>query len=123
MLGIDENALIVMRRGMGGLSGQHNAMAKATGFSAGEMTRSPNKFMTSLREFGTMADMARDKIGFSLAGGLAGSLGTLHRYILDNFPRTRQTLTEVIKGILTLGDIIGQLFFRPVEGTPDLITW
>ncbi len=43
--------------------------------------------MTSLREFGAMAGMARDKIGSNLAGGLAGSLDTLRRHILDNFPR------------------------------------
>ncbi|EGD4704779.1 lytic transglycosylase, partial [Escherichia coli] len=74
-------------------------------------------------EFGAMAGMARDKIGSNLAGGLAGSLDTLRRHILDNFPRIEQTLTKAIKGILALGDIIGRLFFRLIEGTSSLITW
>lgn len=123
MLGIDENTLIAMRRGVGGFSGQYSAMAKAIGFNADEAARSSNKFMTSLREFGAMAGMARDKIGSNLAGGLAGSLDTLRRHILDNFPRIEQTLTKAIKGILALGDIIGRLFFRLIEGTSSLITW
>lgn len=123
MLGIDENTLMAMRRGVGGFSGQYSAMAKAIGFNADEAARSSNKFMTSLREFGEMAGMARDKIGSNLAGGLAGSLDTLRRHILDNFPRIEQTLTKAIKGILALGDIIGRLFFRLIEGTSDLITW
>lgn len=123
MLGIDENTLMAMRRGVGGFSGQYSAMAKAVGFNADEAARSSNKFMTSLREFGAMAGMARDKIGSNLAGGLAGSLDTLRRHILDNFPRIEQTLTKAIKGILALGDIIGRLFFRLIEGTSDLITW
>jgi hypothetical protein len=123
MLGIDENTLMAMRRGVGGFSGQYSAMAKAIGFNADEAARSSNKFMTSLREFGAMAGMARDKIGSNLAGGLAGSLDTLRRHILDNFPRIEQTLTKAIKGILALGDIIGRLFFRLIEGTSDLITW
>ncbi|EJW4078761.1 lytic transglycosylase [Salmonella enterica] len=123
MLGIDENTLMAMRRGVGSFSGQYSAMAKAIGFNADEAARSSNKFMTSLREFGTMAGMARDKIGSNLAGGLAGSLDTLRRHILDNFPRIEQTLTKAIKGILTLGDIIGRLFFRLIEGTSSLITW
>lgn len=123
MLGIDENTLMAMRRGVGGLSGQYSAMAKAIGFNADEAARSSNKFMTSLREFGAMAGMARDKIGSNLAGGLAGSLDTLRRHILDNFPRIEQTLTKAIKGILALGDIIGRLFFRLIEGTSSLITW
>ncbi|HAS9355869.1 TPA: lytic transglycosylase [Salmonella enterica subsp. enterica serovar Veneziana] len=123
MLGIDENTLIAMRRGVGSFSGQYSAMAKAIGFNADEAARSSNKFMTSLREFGAMAGMARDKIGSNLAGGLAGSLDTLRRHILDNFPRIEQTLTKAIKGILALGDIIGRLFFRLIEGTSSLITW
>lgn len=123
MLGINENTLMAMRRGVGGFSGQYSAMAKAIGFNADEAARSSNKFMTSLREFGAMAGMARDKIGSNLAGGLAGSLDTLRRHILDNFPRIEQTLTKAIKGILAIGDIIGRLFFRLIEGTSDLITW
>ncbi|HDR2346121.1 TPA: transglycosylase SLT domain-containing protein [Enterobacter kobei] len=123
MLGIDENTLMAMRRGVGAFSGQYSAMAKAIGFNADEAARSSNKFMTSLREFGPMAGMARDKIGSNLAGGLAGSLDTLRRHILDNFPRIEQTLTKAIKGILALGDIIGRLFFRLIEGTSSLITW
>ncbi|ELK5633064.1 lytic transglycosylase [Escherichia coli] len=123
MLGIDENTLMAMRRDVGGFSGQYSAMAKAIGFNADEAARSSNKFMTSLREFVAMAGMARDKIGSNLAGGLAGSLDTLRRHILDNFPRIEQTLTKAIKGILALGDIIGRLFFRLIEGTSGLITW
>lgn len=123
MLGIDENTLMAMRRGVGGFTGQYSSMAKAIGFNADEAARSSNKFMTSLREFGAMAGMARDKIGSNLAGGLAGSLDMLRRHILDNFPRIEQTLTKAIKGILALGDIIGRLFFRLIEGTSDLITW
>lgn len=123
MLGIDENTLMAMRRGMGGFSGQYSAMAKAIGYDSQQAAVSSNKFMTSLREFGAMAGMARDKIGSNLAGGLAGSLDTLRRHILDNFPRIEQTLTKAIKGILALGDIIGRLFFRLIEGTSDLITW
>nr|WP_313048793.1 transglycosylase SLT domain-containing protein [Atlantibacter subterranea] len=123
MLGIDENTLMAMRRGVGGFTGQYSAMAKAIGFNADEAARSSNKFMTSLREFGAMAGMTRDKIGSNLAGGLAGSLDSLRRHILDNFPRIEQTLTKALKGILALGDIIGRLFFRLIEGTSDLITW
>ncbi|EPS0555699.1 transglycosylase SLT domain-containing protein [Enterobacter roggenkampii] len=123
MLGIDENTLMAMRRGVGGFSEQYSAMAKAIGYDSRQAAVSSNKFMTSLREFGAMAGMARDKIGSNLAGGLAGSLDTLRRHILDNFPRIEQTLTKSIKGILALGDIIGRLFFRLIEGTSSLITW
>lgn len=123
MLGIDENTLMAMRRGIGGFTGQYSAMAKVIGFNADQAAASSNRFMTSLRSFGEMASMARDKIGSNLAGGLAGSLDKLRRHILDNFPRIEQTLTKAIKGILWLGDVIGRLFFRIIEGAADLIDW
>ncbi|HGR4958633.1 TPA: hypothetical protein ACLPEC_000553 [Klebsiella aerogenes] len=123
MLGIDENTLLAMRRGVGGFSGEYSAMAKAIGFNADQAAVSSNRFMTSLRSFGEMAGMARDKIGANLAGGLAGSLDKLRRQILDNFPKIEQTLTAAIKGVLWLGDLIARLFSRLMEGTSDLLDW
>ncbi|MDS1355930.1 hypothetical protein XC61_08335, partial [Klebsiella pneumoniae] len=67
MLGLDENTLMAMRRGIGQFSGEYTAMAKAIGYNADVAAVSSNKFMTSLRSFGLMAGMARDKIGSSLA--------------------------------------------------------
>ncbi|ENZ7715939.1 hypothetical protein WJF66_003240 [Klebsiella aerogenes] len=123
MLGIDENTLMAMRRGVGGFSGEYSAMAKAIGFNADQAAVSSNRFMTSLRSFGEMAVMARDKIGANLAGGLAGSLDKLRRQILDTFPKIEQTLTAAIKGVLWLGDLIARLFSRLMEGTSDLLDW
>lgn len=123
MLGIDENTLMAMRHGVGGFSGEYSAMAKAIGFNADQAAVSSNRFMTSLRSFGEMAGMARDKIGANLAGGLAGSLDKLRRQILDNFPKIEQTLTAAIKGVLWLGDLIARLFSRLMEETSDLLDW
>ncbi|EFO3932935.1 lytic transglycosylase catalytic [Escherichia coli] len=123
MLGIDENTLMAMRRGVGGFSGQYSAMAKAIGFNADEAARSSNKFMTSLREFSAMAGMARDKIGSNLADGLAGQIDNLRKKIIENFPKIEVTITKVIKGILWLGEIVGRVAFRIVDGVGDIIEW
>lgn len=123
MLGIDENTLMAMRRGVGGFSGQYSAMAKAIGFNADEAARSSNKFMSSLREFGAMAGMARDKIGSNLADGLAGQIDNLRKKIIENFPKIEVTITKVIKGILWLGEIVGRVAFRIVDGVGDIIEW
>ncbi|MDS1433105.1 hypothetical protein XC76_07700, partial [Klebsiella pneumoniae] len=55
MLGLDENPLMAMRRGIGQFSGEYPAMAKAIGYNADVAAVSSNKFMTSLRSFGLMA--------------------------------------------------------------------
>jgi len=123
MLGIDENTLMAMRRGVGQFSAQYSQMTKAIGYNADVAAVSSNRFMTSLRSFGQMAGMARDKIGSNLADGLAGSIDNLRRQILDNFPKIEGALTSGIKFILALGDGIGQLLFRLMQGASDLREW
>ncbi|EKF1140977.1 TPA: lytic transglycosylase catalytic [Escherichia coli] len=123
MLGIDENTLMAMRRGVGDFSGQYSAMAKAIGFNADEAALSSNRFMTSLKSLGEMAGMARDKIGSNLADGLAGQIDNLRKKIIENFPKIEVTITKVIKGILWLGEIVGRVAFRIVDGVGDIIEW
>lgn len=123
MLGIDENTLMAMRRGLGQFSAQYSEMTKAIGFNADQAAVSSNRFMTSLKAFGEMAGMARDKIGSNLAEGMAGSIDNLRKRILENFPKIETTITKIVKGILWLGDIVGRVAFRIVEGVGDIIDW
>lgn len=123
MLGLDENTLIAMRRGIGQFSGEYTAMAKAIGYNADVAAVSSNKFMTSLRSFGLMAGMARDKIGSSLADGLAGSLDRLRRQILENFPKIEGAITSTVKGILWAGEMVGRVIYRLIQAASDIRAW
>ncbi|CCS30256.1 Lytic transglycosylase catalytic [Salmonella enterica subsp. enterica serovar Agona str. 40.E.08] len=123
MLGIDENTLMAMRRGMGEFGAQYSATAKAIGFNADAAAKSSNRFMTSMREFTMMAGMARDKIGSSLTDGLAGSLDRLRKQILDNFPKIEQGITAAIKGILWLADAVGRVVMRLLQAAGDISDW
>lgn len=123
MLGIDENTLLAMRRGLGEYSAQYTAMAKAIGFNADTAAKSSNRFMTSLTAFGNMAGMARDKIGTSLTDGLAGSIDRLRKQILDNFPKIEQGITAAIKGILWMAEAVGRVVMRFFEAAGDISDW
>ncbi|HCS5921291.1 lytic transglycosylase domain-containing protein [Escherichia coli] len=123
MLGLDENTLMAMRRGIGQFSGEYTAMAKAIGYNADVAAVSSNKFMTSLRSFGLMAGMARDKIGSSLADGLTGSLDRLRRQVMENFPKIEGAITAGVKGVLWFGEIIGRVVYRLIQLTGDIINW
>lgn len=123
MLGLDENTLMAMRRGIGQFSGEYTAMAKAIGYNADVAAVSSNKFMASLRSFGLMAGMARDKIGSNLANGLAGSIDTLRRQIMENFPKIEGAITAGVKGVLWFGEIIGRVVYRLIQLTGDIINW
>ncbi|GKI82353.1 lytic transglycosylase domain-containing protein [Klebsiella variicola] len=123
MLGLDENTLMAMRRGIGQFSGEYTAMAKAIGYNADVAAVSSNKFMTSLRSFWLMAGMARDKIGSSLADGLAGSLDRLRRQILENFPKIEGAITSTVKGILWAGEMVGRVIYRLIQAASDIRAW
>lgn len=123
MLGIDENTLMAMRRGLGQFNQQYTQMAKAIGFNADQAAISSNKFMTSLRAFGQMAGMARDKIGSNLAEGLSGSIDTLRKQIVDNFPKIEQTITSGVKGILWMAEVIGHVVYRLIQAAGDIREW
>ncbi|HDS5695599.1 TPA: lytic transglycosylase domain-containing protein [Klebsiella pneumoniae subsp. pneumoniae] len=123
MLGMDENTLLAMRRGIGEYMGQYNAMKKAIGFNPDQAAAASNRFMTSLRSFGEMAGMARDKIGSNLAGGLAGAIDNLRRQILDNFPKIERTINAVVKGILWMGEAVGRVVYRLIQAVADIRDW
>lgn len=123
MLGIDDNTLMAMRRGLGQYGAQYSEMAKAIGFDADKAAVSSNRFMTSLKAFGTMAGMARDKIGADMAGGLTGSLDRLRKQFLDNFPKIETVITRGIRGIMWLADMVGHLVYRLIDGADQLSKW
>ena len=123
MLGMDENTLLAMRRGIGEYMGQYNAMKKAIGFNPDQAAAASNRFMTSLRSFGEMAGMARDKLGSNLAGGLAGAIDNLRRQILDNFPKIERTINAVVKGILWMGEAVGRVVYRLIQTAGDIRDW
>lgn len=123
MLGIDEHTLMAMRRGLGTFSTQYTQMAMAIGYNANTAAVQSNQFMTSLRSFGIMAGMARDKIGSTLAGGLVGSIDNLRRQVVNNFPRIEQTITSGANGLMWVATILTRVVLRLVDGVGNVLDW
>ncbi|HBA3651369.1 TPA: transglycosylase SLT domain-containing protein [Escherichia coli] len=123
MLGIDENTLMAMRRGMNGFTADYQSMLQKTGFNADKVAVQSNKFMTSMRGLTSLFGIMRDKIGSNLAGGLAGSLDSLRRRILDNFPKIEETLTKVIKGVIWLANAFTRMAWRVIQAAGSVIEW
>lgn len=123
MLGIDENTLMAMRRGMGQLSSEYALTAKRIGFNAESVAKQSNIFMTSMRNLTMTLGQAKDKIGSNLAGGLAGSIDNFRRQILDNWPKIEAVITKIIKGILWAGDAITRVLWRTGQAVEGVIAW
>lgn len=123
MLGIDENTLLAMRRGINGFTADYQSMLKATGLNADRAAQQSNKFMTSMRSLTALLGMAKDKIGSDLAGGLSGSLDTLRRRIMDNFPKIEGFITKTVRGVLWLAEVFGRMLYRGYQAIDQVITW
>lgn len=123
MLGIDENTLIAMRRGINGFTADYQSMLKATGLNADRAAQQSNKFMTSMRSLTALLGMAKDKIGSDLAGGLSGSLDTLRKRIMDNFPKIEGFITKTVKGVLWLAEVFGRMLYRGYQAIDKVIEW
>ncbi|EKP6364936.1 transglycosylase SLT domain-containing protein [Salmonella enterica subsp. diarizonae] len=123
MLGIDENTLMAMRRGMNGFTADYQSMLQKTGFNADKAAVQSNKFMTSMRGLTSLFGIMRDKIGSNLAGGLAGSLDSLRKRILDNFPKIEETLTKVIKGVIWVANAFTRMAWRVIQAAGSVIDW
>lgn len=123
MLGIDENTLLAMRRGINGFTADYQSMLKATGLNADRAAQKSNKFMTSMRSLTALLGMAKDKIGSDSAGGLSGSLDTLRRRIMDNFPKIEGFITKTVRGVLWLAEVFGRMLYRGYQAIDQVITW
>lgn len=123
MLGIDENTLMAMRRGLSQFSSEFALSAKKIGFNADAAAKQSNIFMTSMRNLSMTLGQARDKIGSNLAGGLAGSIDKLRKLLLDNWPKIENVLMKVIRGVLWAGDVVARVFWRTGQAISSVIDW
>lgn len=123
MLGIDENTLMAMRRGLSGFSAEYQSMMQKTGFNADKAAIQSNKFMTSMRSFVSLLGILRDKVGSNLADGLSGTLDNLSKRMLENWPKIEEVVTKVVKGVLWAADAIGRVAWRITQAVDSLIIW
>ncbi|MBW5869191.1 transglycosylase SLT domain-containing protein [Yersinia enterocolitica] len=123
MLGIDENTLMAMRKGLGGFGSEYALTAKKIGFNADTAAKQSNRFMTSMRNLTMTLGQARDKIGANLANGLAGDIDSLRKQLLDNWPKIETVLMKVIKGILWAGDAVSRVLWRTGQAIDDVMSW
>lgn len=123
MLGIDENTLMAMRRGIHGYSSEYAMMMKAIGFDPDAAAKQGNAFTTQFSKLTAAMGIGKDKIGGELARVLTPSIAKLTKLLLDNFPMIEKIILAVCNAILKLSDILGHMVYRAVRGIRDLVGW
>ncbi|MCP9270145.1 lytic transglycosylase catalytic [Xenorhabdus sp. XENO-1] len=123
ILGIDENTLMAMRRGIGGYASDYQRIMKTMGYNPTAAAKNANTFMTEFYKLKTVMGTAKDKIGGELARVLTPSIEKLTNLILKHWPTIEKVIMSVVKAILTLSEMLGQLVYRGAKGIQDLIGW
>ncbi|CCW31076.1 putative bacteriophage protein [Xenorhabdus nematophila F1] len=123
ILGIDENTLMAMRRGIGGYASDYQRIMKIMGYNPTAATKNANAFMTEFYKLKTVMGTAKDKVGGELARVLTPSIEKLTSLILKHWPTIEKIIMSVVKAILTLSEMLGQLVYRGAKGIQDLIGW
>ncbi|MGJ0626293.1 lytic transglycosylase catalytic [Xenorhabdus bovienii] len=123
ILGIDENTLMAMRRGIGGYASDYQQIMKTMGYNPTAAAKHANTFMTELYKLKTVMGTAKDKIGGELARVLTPSIEKFTSLILKHWPTIEKVIMSVVKAILTLSEMLGQLVYRGAQGIQDLIGW
>ncbi|WP_053014323.1 MULTISPECIES: hypothetical protein [Xenorhabdus] len=123
ILGIDENTLMAMRRGVGEYAADYQKIIKALGYDPEVAAKHANTFMTEFSRFRLVIKSAKEKVGGELARILTPSLEKFTKLILDNWPTIEKVIMSVVDAIMAMADILGQLVFRGAKGIQDLIGW
>lgn len=100
VLGIDENTLMALQRGLGEFSSEYQAMLKEAGLNTEEATKDSKEFMNQLRLLGATFDILSKKAGTSLLKGLGDIVQRFQKFVRENF----QEINEII---VLLGDTAG----------------
>lgn len=122
-LGIDENTLLAMRRGLHGYSSEYTMMMKAIGYNPDLAAKQGNAFMTQFSKLTAAMGIGKDKIGGELARVLTPSIARFTELLVKNFPTIEKIILKIVNAILTLTEILNHLVYRAAKGIRDLIGW
>ncbi|EIU7558134.1 lytic transglycosylase catalytic [Providencia rettgeri] len=122
-LGIDENTLLAMRRGLHGYSSEYTMMMKAIGYNPDLAAKQGNAFMTQFSKLTAAVGIGKDKIGGELARVLTPSIERFTELLVKNFPTIEKIILKIVNAILTLTEILNHLVYRAGKGIRDLIGW
>ncbi|NHN93443.1 phage tail tip lysozyme [Acetobacter sicerae] len=123
VLGIDENTLQAMIRGLGQFWPEYQRVYKMAGISQEQATKAGAGFMQQLRSLGIVLQALRDKVGISLMRGVGGDIARLRALILSNFGRISGAIETAARVVLSLGEALMQLLSRGGEIMASLFDW
>jgi hypothetical protein len=122
-LGIDEKTLMALRQGLGQFGDEYKDMLAKAGLDLQSATKNSHEFMNETRTLGAAFVILSQKVVASLNGSLQGDVKKFREGLVNNFERIAAVITNVVKGVLWLADMISTLAFRAMQVIGTVVDW
>jgi hypothetical protein len=122
-LGIDEKTLMALRQGLDDFGDEYKHMLSAAGLDLQSAAKNSHAFMNEVRTLGSAFAILGQKVVATLNGSLQGDIKHFREGMVDNFARISGIITNVVKGVLWLADIISTLAFRAMQVIGTVVDW
>ncbi|CUJ41202.1 phage tail tape measure protein%2C TP901 family%2C core region [Achromobacter xylosoxidans] len=119
VLGIDENTLMALQRGLGEFSSEYQAMLKEAGLNTEEATKDSKEFMNQLRLLGAEFGILSKKAGSNLLKGLGGIVQQFQKFVRENFKEVSYIISlvgDATNGLIGLLSRLGSLIGPYISG-------
>jgi hypothetical protein len=119
--GIDENTMLVMRRGMGEYMATYQAILKRVGVNEDQAAAAGHAFMVQMRTTTAWVKVFGDSVLEKVGGVAAKAIHTFTEAVARNFDRITRVTSVVIDWVLEAAMVIGRLAARGVEACASLV--
>lgn len=123
MLGIDENTLQAMIRGVGNFGNEYSDIYKKVGVNQDQAAKASTRFMQQLRLLGVAFSALRDKVAVSLMHGIGGDMTRFRNIIVDHADQISKAIETIARFVTILGAALMQLFSRGSDILSGLFDW
>ncbi len=108
LLGIDEDTLIALSRGMGRFRNEYEQMYAAAGVNSEEIGAKSAMFMQGVRRLLEVLGLLKDKVLGDLIDRYGPRLEEFTQYVLKNLPLISDKILAIADAFLTMADYIGK---------------
>ncbi|MCT4701522.1 hypothetical protein MUA02_05815 [Enterobacteriaceae bacterium H20N1] len=118
LLGIDENTLNAMHRGLAQYVDDYQNLLQATDLNAKKSAGQSSQFMISWRQMSSVVDLFSKKLSGDLAEGLSNPITSLTEKLLSKAPQIENVLNKAGVAVIWFGEV----FADALSGIIDLVT-
>ncbi|WNJ80640.1 hypothetical protein RJE46_05215 [Cedecea neteri] len=122
-LGIDDDTLHAMQRGLGQFAEEYQDLSLRVGGSAEQSADQSEKFMQSWRKVGSVFDLLAAKSGGDLAEKLAEPVERLAEKMLVKAPQIERVLDKIGAVVEQFADIFVDALSGTIDWVTDVMAW